>query len=61
MKLKLKVEATVRVCTDGDNVDVSELKDLVRDYMRQNKFQLNQVTLVANYQDEGCKEEADGE
>jgi len=49
MKLKFKVEATVRVETKGDDVDVGEFKDLVKDYMARNKFQLNKITMVADY------------
>ncbi len=51
MKLKLKVGITIRV-DNTNEINVKDLKDIVRDYTKQNKFQINDISFKADYTSE---------
>jgi len=51
MKAKLKIELTVRVEEDGE-VKMADLRDLVREYLKKDKFMINNISFIATYRDE---------
>tara|TARA_R100000501_G_C2509376_1_gene41685 strand:+ start:124 stop:294 length:171 start_codon:yes stop_codon:yes gene_type:complete len=54
MKAKLKVEITVRI-DEKDDFSVSDLRDIVRKYVKDGKYVFNNINFISNYQNEEAK------
>ena len=52
MKIKIQANITDIVVDDAEEMELSKLKEKVKDYCREGKFMLNDIRLKADYRDE---------